>query len=390
MIRKFKTTALILSFALVFSGLCGRGSEEAPAETPESVESAEAEIGAEEENGAEPEAEEDTESDSNEAGDGNANGVEFNGHSYQYIDTAVSWTEAHDLCNSLGGHLVTITSPEEQAFIESEFNGQMVWIGAYNNGAYGGDKNVWRWVSGEEWNYKNFSDGEPSNSSGEEWFGCLWKEMKWNDLREGDPGNRLSGFICEYDDQPDVFEGGEIVAAAPKEEPKEEKEQEEDPRVESIGKGKSRIYSKSRRLSMTYPSNYRASADGDALYVYDGDAAYLIARNITDEVMNCQGDMKEYCKKKAEDEMKRNVQILYGKWTDMDNVKREGADGKNRVCKIRANIWNGKADVNVVTTVSTHTFKDGSMDITVRTGIHRFNDKTSGQHVDNCSVGAYR
>ncbi len=44
---------------------------------------------------------------------------------------------------------------------------------------------------------------------------------------------------------------------------------------------------------MTYPSNYQAGSDGDCLFVYDGDMAYLIVRNITDEVMNYQGDVKE-------------------------------------------------------------------------------------------------
>lgn len=39
------------------------------------------------------------------------------GHRYQIFDTSMSWTDAEAYCESLGGHLVTITSEEEQKFI---------------------------------------------------------------------------------------------------------------------------------------------------------------------------------------------------------------------------------------------------------------------------------
>ena len=41
-----------------------------------------------------------------------------NDHRYQVFDTSMRWTEAEEYCESLGGHLVTITSEEEQKFIE--------------------------------------------------------------------------------------------------------------------------------------------------------------------------------------------------------------------------------------------------------------------------------
>ena len=48
--------------------------------------------------------------------------VLFNGHYYKiylYGLSCLSWTTAEKKCEELGGHLVTITSAEEQAFIES-------------------------------------------------------------------------------------------------------------------------------------------------------------------------------------------------------------------------------------------------------------------------------
>ncbi len=36
------------------------------------------------------------------------------GHRYQLFDYSMSWTDAESYCESIGGHLVTITSAEEQ------------------------------------------------------------------------------------------------------------------------------------------------------------------------------------------------------------------------------------------------------------------------------------
>ncbi|MBO4901537.1 MAG: hypothetical protein J5518_01905 [Lachnospiraceae bacterium] len=369
--------SILLVFCLII-GLVGCGSDEGePANT------AEAEAETEEEY----EAEEEAWSDPEETDGGNSDGVEFNGHSYKYIDTAVSWTEAHDLCNSLGGHLVSINSPEEQEFIENEFNGLMVWIGAYNNGAYGGDKNDWRWVTDEEWSYTNFADGEPSNSSGEEWFGCIWTDMKWNDLREGDPGSRLSGFICEFDDRPDVFEGGEIVAAAPEEVAKEEKSQEEDPYFKDVGKGRYRIMSKERGVYIEYPYDYYANVEGDdALLAFDGDGAYVIARNITTEAMDYQGDTKAFCKAKIEEQLQSDFKMLFGNSTGMDNVKRKSGGG-DLVCEVRANIWNGKYDMNCQSAVRTSKGDNGTY-LILTTCFWKYNNKTSAQHSTEYITGA--
>ncbi len=38
----------------------------------------------------------------------------WNGHTYKIHDLAAAWPEAEAYCESLGGHLVTITTDEEQ------------------------------------------------------------------------------------------------------------------------------------------------------------------------------------------------------------------------------------------------------------------------------------
>lgn len=123
----------------------------------------------------------------------------FNGHSYKRIDLDMSWMDARAYCVQQGGHLVTITSPEEQDFLANNFYGQKLWIGAFESNL------GWRWVTDEPWGYDNWRKGEPSG--GEEWCGCFWTDMEWNDIRNEDPGERVSAFICEYDGLDDT--GGE-------------------------------------------------------------------------------------------------------------------------------------------------------------------------------------
>jgi hypothetical protein len=40
--------------------------------------------------------------------------TEWQGHRYQIIDTSMYWKDAKEYCESLGGHLVTITDEEEK------------------------------------------------------------------------------------------------------------------------------------------------------------------------------------------------------------------------------------------------------------------------------------
>ncbi len=47
--------------------------------------------------------------------------ADFNGHTYQFIDEDSTWEEARNFCISRGGHLATVTSAEEQQYLESLF-----------------------------------------------------------------------------------------------------------------------------------------------------------------------------------------------------------------------------------------------------------------------------
>ena len=339
--------------------------------------------------------------------------ADFNGHEYKFIDEDTTWKDARRNCAALGGHLATITSAEEQDFIESQFgslckNGGP-WIGAYSNGAYGGDKDDWRWVTGEEWSYTNWEEGEPNNTSGSEWFASLRASMTWNDLNNVDSSDSQRGYICEYDDLQDIpseevsqdsgqqeeQQKSEEVSDESTEEilteedPEEiEEPEEEDPIIKDIGKGKYRIGSKSRGVFIKYPYNYYASAEGDALFAYDGDGVYVLARNITAEAMEYGGDMKAFCKAKADEQLKKDFKMLFGSQTGMDSVKHKGGDGKNRVCETRANIWNGSYDMGCQSVVHTSKVNDGTY-LVLTTCFWKYNNKTSASHTKQISTGAY-
>ncbi len=136
------------------------------------------------------------------------NATVFNGHSYKVFDESMTWSEAKEYCESLGGHLVTITSLEEQSFVENIVNNgnkNCYWIGATDEVTEGD----YQWITGESWYYTNWSSGNPDNSTqrdanGEDYLELVKsKSYKWNDgENNGDIGDHsLSnhGFICEWD-----------------------------------------------------------------------------------------------------------------------------------------------------------------------------------------------
>ena len=87
--------------------------------------------------------------------------------SFYYVSNNTSnWYSAYAICNDFGGHLVSITSIEEQSFIET-LTTEIVWIGLYqdiNSVEYEENNDEgWVWVSGEDFLYENWINQEPSN-----------------------------------------------------------------------------------------------------------------------------------------------------------------------------------------------------------------------------------
>ncbi|MCX6583304.1 MAG: C-type lectin domain-containing protein [Candidatus Aminicenantes bacterium] len=126
-----------------------------------------------------------------------------NGHWYQRFDTPMSWHQAKAYCESLGGHLATITSAEENNFVYLNVVvnplSQVLecWLGATDE-EY---ESIWKWVTGETWNYTNWGYGEPNSWQGNEDYLTIFTTVesqrfsKWNDR-----GNNYNySTICEWE-----------------------------------------------------------------------------------------------------------------------------------------------------------------------------------------------
>lgn len=147
--------------------------------------------------------------------------IEFNGHYYKFYDNSMSWELAKIFCEEQGGHLVTITSEEEQNAVY-QYVAQFgidadIWIGISDAESEGD----WsHWITGEEVTFTNWGTGEPDNYQGiDQDYGVMCMEHKsgsgydvqpgqWDDIAAN--GETASGyFICEWDNNESVFEAGD-------------------------------------------------------------------------------------------------------------------------------------------------------------------------------------
>ena len=143
----------------------------------------------------------------------------YKGHAYQYFDLSMSWEDAEKYCESLGGHLVTITSAEEQEKVNVFLFGAkkaLFWIG----GKYENKK--FSWVNSEVYNYNKLSSSQltAADKTGKTAYPAI---MNWGavnteedggwclnsaDFKMLDPSSESNdksgkdnyGFICEWDD----------------------------------------------------------------------------------------------------------------------------------------------------------------------------------------------
>lgn len=128
--------------------------------------------------------------------------ISFNGNIYALYDYEMSWSFAKDLCEDFGGHLVTITSKEENKAITDllEYGSKnSYWLGASD---YGRNEKDYAWITGEKFSYNNWMDNEPNNAGtdGErEHFAEVRKSYgnKWNDVNNINKENK--GFILEIE-----------------------------------------------------------------------------------------------------------------------------------------------------------------------------------------------
>ena len=102
----------------------------------------------------------------------------FGESDYYFSNVDTTWYEADDMSDNAGGHLVTISSEEENDFIYSliQQTGNNSWIG-FSDIATEGD---WVWTTGEDVVYTNWAAGEPNDQNDED---CaeMYGDGSWND-----------------------------------------------------------------------------------------------------------------------------------------------------------------------------------------------------------------
>lgn len=128
--------------------------------------------------------------------------VQWRDHYYQFFDEKITWKEAKQKCEELGGHLATISSDEEQAIIVNNpfINPEIqYWIGGSNE-PNENKETEWGWITKEEWNYENWKEGEPNNINDQEHYLMLGLESenyKW--INSSNSNDGITGYICEYE-----------------------------------------------------------------------------------------------------------------------------------------------------------------------------------------------
>ena len=121
--------------------------------------------------------------------------LEHDGHHYLVLKEKMTWHQARQACEALGGHLVVITDQGESDFVNSLVQGRDLWIGLHDAGQLG----QWRWVDGSRPVFQGpWGRGKPDNEPGNENCAFLkpgYGPIHWDDIAQ----HATLGCVCEWD-----------------------------------------------------------------------------------------------------------------------------------------------------------------------------------------------
>ena len=127
-----------------------------------------------------------------------------NGHFYALyaLGEQSTYARAIEAASQFGGYPATITSPEEQDFIDRNMPGTQVGgptaIGLYQKDGGEEPGGGWAWITGEPFDWTNWQPGEPNDTApGLENYGQLYGIGTWNDNIDN-----FGYVLIEFDEDP--------------------------------------------------------------------------------------------------------------------------------------------------------------------------------------------
>lgn len=128
---------------------------------------------------------------------------DFTQHTYQIFNNCSTWEQAKEYCESLGGHLATISSQQENDYLYQLMLSsglKSVYFGLSDNENEG----IFKWVNDEQIIYSNWHQGEPNSENSHEDYGMFYYKFDdgtWNDgdFEYDGTANDTVAFICEWD-----------------------------------------------------------------------------------------------------------------------------------------------------------------------------------------------
>ena len=129
----------------------------------------------------------------------------YQGHAYKVYKGVVDWNTAKAACEKLGGHLATVGSALENAYISTligdERNKPGYWLGGYRDND---TSTEWKWVTGEPFTYTNWQCPEVNPGyENQELYLEMWNARlgyQWNDLGDHNYKNDwIQGYVCEWE-----------------------------------------------------------------------------------------------------------------------------------------------------------------------------------------------
>lgn len=133
-------------------------------------------------------------------------------HVYQIFNRALTWRNAKEYCESLGGHLVTISNDKELELVNKlvgredggafTYSHSYIWTGGHKNAA-----GTWEWTDGKAVNYPVSDDYEEwqDNIVGYERDCLALSFVKGSEGYIGRNNSYLLGFICEWEPSDSEF-----------------------------------------------------------------------------------------------------------------------------------------------------------------------------------------